>query len=97
MKQAGCHKVLAEHICWMRRGGACRVGVQLPEVEVVFKDVSVSAEAFVANRALPSIPNYFLDLAEVSTTLRTIQWEGYDVRADVSFVVLACKDSRRGP
>lgn len=44
---------------------ASRVGVSLPEVEVVFRNVTVGAEAHVANRALPSIPNYFLDLAEV--------------------------------
>ena len=43
----------------------CRAGVTLPEVELVFKDLSVSAEAFVATRALPSLPNYFQDMAEV--------------------------------
>ena len=43
----------------------CRVGLELPEIEVTFKDINVSAKAFVAGRALPSIANYFLNLGEV--------------------------------
>ena len=43
----------------------CRVGLELPEIEVSFKDLNVSAKAFVAGRALPSIANYFLNLGEV--------------------------------
>lgn len=42
-------------------------------MEVVFKDVRVSAKAFVATRALPSIPNYFLNLGEVRLYLATKQ------------------------
>lgn len=44
----------------------CRVGVELPEIEVVFRDVSVVAQAFVAKRALPSIANHFMNMAEVT-------------------------------
>ena len=43
-----------------------RAQVVLPEVDVTFSNVKVSAKAAVASRALPSIPNFFLNMAEVS-------------------------------
>ena len=44
---------------------SCRAQVSLPEVDVTFQNISVSAKGSVATRALPSIPNYFLNLGEV--------------------------------
>ena len=43
----------------------CRVGIQLPEVEIRFKDISVHAKATAANRVLPSIMNSYINFFEV--------------------------------
>ena len=42
-----------------------RVGIQLPAVEVRFKDLTVTANVSVGKRALPSLLNAYMGTAEV--------------------------------
>ena len=44
----------------------CRVGIQLPSVEVRFQDLTVEAQAEAAGRELPSIFNSYRNWVEVS-------------------------------
>ena len=50
---------MSSHAC------ACRVGIQLPSVEVRFEDLEVSALAYAAGRELPSIFNAYRNWFEV--------------------------------
>lgn len=43
----------------------CRVGIDLPTVEVRFENVKIEAEAYVGSRALPTFLNFFINIAEV--------------------------------
>ncbi len=45
---------------------ACRVGIELPSVEVRFEDLEVTALAYAAGRQLPSIFNAYRNWFEVS-------------------------------
>ena len=45
---------------------ACRVGLEVPRVEVRFRNLRVSTEVNVGSRALPTLPNYVRDVTEVS-------------------------------
>ncbi|KAG8643737.1 hypothetical protein MANES_11G063300v8 [Manihot esculenta] len=42
----------------------CRVGIELPKVEVRFENLNVEAEAFVGNRALPTFVNFCVNIIE---------------------------------
>ena len=44
----------------------CRAGVHLPTVMVKFKDVTVDAEVYKGNRALPTLTNSYRNFVEVS-------------------------------
>ncbi|KAL3689015.1 hypothetical protein R1sor_015324 [Riccia sorocarpa] len=46
------------------RGRLDRVGLQLPTVEVRYEDYFVEAETHIGSRALPSLPNGFIDSIE---------------------------------
>ncbi|KAJ7956622.1 Pleiotropic drug resistance ABC transporter [Quillaja saponaria] len=41
-----------------------RVSLEQPTIEVRFENLKVEGEAYVGSRALPTIPNYFLNVAE---------------------------------
>ncbi|XP_022154870.1 pleiotropic drug resistance protein 1-like [Momordica charantia] len=41
-----------------------RVGIDIPTIEVRFEDLRVEAEAYMGSRALPTIFNFFVNLAE---------------------------------
>lgn len=43
----------------------CRVGLEVPRVEVRFHNLSVSTEIHIGSRALPTLVNYVHDIAEV--------------------------------
>lgn len=43
----------------------CRVGLEVPRVEVRFRNLRVSTEVNVGRRALPTLPNYVRDITEV--------------------------------
>ncbi len=47
----------------------CRVGIQLPSVEVRFQDLTVEAQAEAAGRELPSIFNSYRNWVEVIPAL----------------------------
>ena len=47
-------------------GGFCRVGLDLPAIEVRFEHLNVEAEAHTADRALPTIFNFSLNMLEVA-------------------------------
>lgn len=42
----------------------CRVGVKLPMVEVRYEHLTIEAECYVGSRALPTLPNAALNMAE---------------------------------
>ncbi|CAJ2674952.1 unnamed protein product [Trifolium pratense] len=41
-----------------------RVGLELPTIEVRFKDINVEAQVYVGSRALPSLLNFFVNVIE---------------------------------
>ena len=43
----------------------CRAGIHLPTVEVKFKGITVDAEVYKGNRALPTLTNSYRNLIEV--------------------------------
>ena len=43
----------------------CRAGVEFARNEVQFENLSIEADVYVGNRAMPTIPNSFRNLAEV--------------------------------
>jgi hypothetical protein len=43
----------------------CRVGLELPTIEVRFKDINVEAQVYVGSRALPTLLNFFVNVIEV--------------------------------
>ena len=43
-----------------------RVGLEVPTIEVRFEDLTVSAEAYVGSRALPTIQNSCANMVEVN-------------------------------
>lgn len=45
----------------------CRVGLDIPTIEVRFEHLNVEAEAHVGRRALPTILNFSINLFEVTT------------------------------
>ena len=44
----------------------CRVGLDIPTIEVRFEHLNVEAEAHVGSRALPTILNFCINLLEVT-------------------------------
>lgn len=42
-----------------------RVGLELPMIEVRFENLKIQAEAHAGARALPTVPNYFINKLEV--------------------------------
>lgn len=46
----------------------CRVGIDLPTIEVRYEHLKVEAEAYVGSRALPSFFNFTFGILEVFTT-----------------------------
>lgn len=50
-----------------------RVGIELPTIEVKFKNLTVEADCFVGSRALPTLPNVTLNIAEMFLGLLGIQ------------------------
>ena len=47
----------------------CRVGIDLPTIEVRFEHLSVDAEAYVGSKALPTIFNFFVNMLQVNNLL----------------------------
>lgn len=43
----------------------CRVGIQLPTVEVRFENLSIDADVYVGSRALPTLLNFVRNTVEV--------------------------------
>jgi hypothetical protein len=54
-------------LCFWKNGAASnfRVGIELPKIEVRFEHLDICAEVYVGSRALPTLPNFLLTLAEV--------------------------------
>lgn len=44
---------------------SCRVGLELPTIEVRFEDINVEAQVYVGSRALPTLLNFFVNVLEV--------------------------------
>jgi hypothetical protein len=44
---------------------ACRVGIELPTIEVRYENLNVEAEAYVGSRGLPTILNTYANVLEV--------------------------------
>lgn len=51
----------------------CRAGVHLPTVMVKFKDITVDAEVYKGNRALPTLTNSYRNFVEVSKPTSRLQ------------------------
>lgn len=47
---------------------ACRVGIQLPTIEVRYESLNIDAKCFVGGRALPTLKNATLNFFEVAFT-----------------------------
>lgn len=50
---------------WLLLGWSCRIGIELPTVEVRFDNLSVKAKCHVGSRGLPTLWNSFLNIIEV--------------------------------
>ncbi len=61
--QEGCKSM--SKLCW-HEACHCRVGIELPSVEVRFRDLTVEAQAEAAGRELPSIFNSYRNSVEVT-------------------------------
>lgn len=46
----------------------CRVGIDLPKIEVRYQNLNVEAEAYVGSRGLPTILNTYANVLEVCST-----------------------------
>ncbi len=51
---------------------SCRAGIHLPTLEVKFKGVSVDAQVYKGDRALPTILNSYRNLVEVGLNLSIV-------------------------
>ncbi|KAI8529594.1 hypothetical protein RHMOL_Rhmol12G0237000 [Rhododendron molle] len=51
-----------------------KVGIKLPTVEVRFENLTIEADCYVSNRALPTLPNTVLNIAESALSLVGIRW-----------------------
>lgn len=51
----------------------CRVGIKLPTVEVRFEHLTIEADCYIGNRALPSLANTVRNIAESALGLIGIQ------------------------
>ncbi len=49
-------------ICWVL---LCRVGIELPTIEVRYENLDIDADCFVGGRALPTLSNSFLNIVGV--------------------------------
>ncbi|KAL3690439.1 hypothetical protein R1sor_016748 [Riccia sorocarpa] len=65
------------------RGSLDRVGLQLPTVEVRYENYSVEAETHIGSRALPSLPNGFINAIESILT-----WFGIPVAKKTRIPIL---------
>lgn len=45
----------------------CRVGIELPTIEVRYEQLSIQAEVFVGSRALPTLTNAATNVLQVHT------------------------------
>jgi hypothetical protein len=56
-----------DFLCFWKNGAVSnfRVGIELPKIEVRFEHLDICAEVHVGSRALPTLPNFLLTLAEV--------------------------------
>lgn len=45
---------------------SCRVGIDLPTIEVRFENSNIEAESHVGTRALPTFTNFMIHIVEVS-------------------------------
>eukprot|EP01018_Ginkgo_biloba_P008437 Gb_15305 [translate_table: standard] len=54
----------AQHFLLMMRARFDRVGLELPRIEVRYENLNVDADVYIGSRALPTIPNYVLNMAE---------------------------------
>uniref|UniRef100_A0A0A9BVX2 Uncharacterized protein n=1 Tax=Arundo donax TaxID=35708 RepID=A0A0A9BVX2_ARUDO len=46
----------------------CRVGIELPKMEVRYENLNVEAEAYVGSRGLPTIFNTYANVLEVRSS-----------------------------
>lgn len=51
---------------------ACRVGIELPQIEVRYEHLSVEADVYVGARALPTLLNSAINVVEVPYTNYTL-------------------------
>lgn len=58
-----CKEIYKLCICVAR---VCRVGLDIPTIEVRFEHLNVEAEAHVGSRALPTIFNFTINMLEVN-------------------------------
>ena len=68
----------------------CRVGIQLPTVEVRFEHLTVDAECYVGSRALPTLWNTVINLFESlvgMTRLSLSKKENLTIRKDASGIL----------
>ena len=49
----------------------CRVGIELPTVEVRYENLTIQANCYVGNRGLPTLANVVRDIVEVTTAPRS--------------------------
>lgn len=52
----------------------CRVGIQLPTVEVRFEHLTIEADCYIGSRALPTLLNTAQNIAESALSLVGIRW-----------------------
>ncbi|XP_010535889.1 PREDICTED: ABC transporter G family member 38 [Tarenaya hassleriana] len=67
-----------------------RVSLDLPTIEVRYKDVNVTAEAYVGNRALPTIMNSFVNIVEdfgARVGLLSDRKKKFSVLTDISGII----------
>eukprot|EP01018_Ginkgo_biloba_P004062 Gb_34645 [translate_table: standard] len=54
----------AQQFLLMMRARIDRVGLELPRIEVRYQNLNVDADVYIGSRALPTVPNYILNMSE---------------------------------
>jgi DNA-binding protein Fis len=67
-----------------------RVALDLPTIEVRFENLNVEAKGYLGSRGLPSIFNYFLNMAEVCNIINAVLEKLEHVLLRMLMINLSC-------
>lgn len=77
---------------WEFAAAVASVGIDNPTIEVRFEHLNINAEAFVGNRGVPTLVNFFVNKAIVRSLLCSVFW--FSGRRSPSFAGSLARISR---